>query len=365
MSGLLHGAYGPAEAWPLRECGAAEARPLRECGALPVALVLAALLYASLAHAIGSIGATADKQQITVGEPLQYTVTLIAPPGAQVALPGAEAPFKLFEVRDYKPTQTALADGSTQFVLQYTLVCFDVGTQGIKDFTVPVTPAGGKAEKYLAPPLDIKVASVLPAKGQTQPKPSYGPLQLRAWWAEWVLPGLLALVVLAVVAVLVWWLRRRRQGVGAVEAAEEILPPDEAALRSLERLAGEELIARGEFLVFYQRLDETLRAWLQARFDIPALERTSLGISYFLRVRREADPWRGSLLELLRAGDRVKYAKLLPTDETAAAHLEQAREVIAAARPVAPEPEAAAAGASEELPTISAPPPPPRQGGGA
>jgi hypothetical protein len=304
--------------------------------AIPLVLTVVCVLFTtSCAFAVGSINAVVDKPQITVGEPLTYTVTLIIPQGATAQLPGEKAKFTLFEVRDYKPTTTTLPDGSQQIVLQYTLVCFDVGTQGLKDFKVPVTAPGAQPETYLAPPLDIKVASVLPAKGQAEPKGFYGPLMLKAWWADWLLPAAVALVIFVLVALVIWLLRRRKARV-AEEAADEILAPDEAALKALARLGQEDLVATGQFLAFYQRLDETLRAWLQARFDLPALERTTLGITYLLRVRRDTDEWRSTYLDVLKAGDRVKYAKLLPSDVDAREHLDQARQVIVAARP--PEP---------------------------
>lgn len=295
------------------------------------------LLLASAACAAGSINATVDKPQVTVGEPLVYTVTLILPQGATPQLPGEKADFKLFEVRDYKPTQTTLPDGSQQYVLQYTLVCFDVGTQGLKDFKVVVTTPGAQPETYLAPPLDIKVASVLPEKGDAQPKGSYGPIMLKSWWADWLVPAAVALVLFALAALVIWLLRRRKQHVDEV-AAETILEPDDAALRALDRLEQGDLLAQGEFVAFYQRLDETLRAWLQARFDVPAMERTRLGISYLLRVRRDTDEWRTAYLELLKAGDRVKYAKVLPGEAEAYEHLAEARRVIGLARPPEPEP---------------------------
>ncbi|MHB8996210.1 MAG: hypothetical protein ACYC63_13270 [Armatimonadota bacterium] len=300
-----------------------------------LSITILMFFIASSALAVGSINAAIDKPQITVGEPLTYTVTLIIPQGATAKLPAEKAKFKLFEVRDYKPTQTTLPDSSQQIVLQYTLVCFDVGTRGIKDFKVPVTVPGAQPETYLAPPLDIKVASVLPANGKAEPKGFYGPIKMPAWWADWLVPAAIALAIFALAAGVIWFLRRRKKQV-AEEAPEIILAPDQAALGALDRLQKDDLVANGQFLIFYQRLDETLRAWLQARFDLPALERTRLGITYLLRVRRESDPWRTQYLELLKAGDRVKYANLLPSDDEARAHLDRAREVIALARPAEP-----------------------------
>ena len=63
---------------------------------------------ATSAFAVGSINATVDKPQITVGEPLTYTVTLVIPQGAAAQLPAEKAKFTLFEVRDYKPAATTL-----------------------------------------------------------------------------------------------------------------------------------------------------------------------------------------------------------------------------------------------------------------
>ncbi|MEN6403504.1 MAG: hypothetical protein ABFD94_16305 [Armatimonadia bacterium] len=295
-------------------------------GSVPIFLAL--LLLTSHAFAAATINSAIDKPQVTVGEPFTYTVTLVLPRGATPKLPGETAKFKLLEVRDYKPQQAPQADGSVQHTLQYTLVSFDTGTQGVKDFKVPVRMADGTSETWLAPPVEIKVASVLPPQGKVEPKGFYGPITLKAWWADWLLPVLIALAILAVAALIIWRLRKRRPAATVAAAPEVILAPDQAALRALERLREDDPVAAGDFLGFYLRLDETLRAWLQARFDVPAMERTTMGIMYLLRVRRDTDEWRTEYLDLLKAANRVKYAKLLPTDGEAHDHLDQAQAVI-------------------------------------
>lgn len=326
----------------------------------PVAVLLALLLLASHAFAAATINSAIDKPQVTVGEPFTYTVTLVLPPGASARLPGETAKFKLLEVRDYKPQQVPQTDGSVQHTLQYTLVSFDTGTQGVKDFRVPVRMADGTTETWLAPPVEIKVASVLPPQGKVEPKGFYGPIMLKAWWADWVLPVLIVLAILAVVALVIWLLRKRRPADAVAAAAPEvILAPDQAALRALERLREDDPIAAGDFLGFYLRLDETLRAWLQARFDLPAMERTTMGIMYLLRVRRDTDEWRTEYLDLLKAANRVKYAKLLPTDGEARDHLDQAQAVVEQAIAIA----APAPPAEASPDTPPRPPSPPRGAG--
>jgi len=313
--------------------------------------LLLLLISAHLAYAAGSIEATLDKQKVTVGEPFTYTVNMLVPKGAQPDLPGDKAKFKGLEVRNYQPQQVPQPDGSLQIVLRYTLVCFDTGLAGIKDFRVPVKMPNGDNEKWLAPPCEITIASVLPEKGQVEPKGFVGPIMLASSWTQWLWAGLIALLIAgAVVAAIILW-RRYRKAKPAV-AVERLLAPDEAALTALKRLREDDLVATGSFLAFYQRLDEILRAWLQARFSIPALERTTLGTMYFLRARRDADEWRTEYVELLRAADRVKFANLPPTDDEANEHVEQAAQVISTAARPEPEPEPEAAV-----------PPPPHAGG--
>ena len=303
-----------------------------------VGLLIAAssLLCAAAALAGGAINATVDKPKVTVGDPFVYTVTLTIPRDAQADLPGDKAKFARLEVRDYQPTQQALPDGTQQIVLKYTLVSFDVGVAEMKDFRVKVTGSDKKVDTYLAPPLEVEVASVLPKQGQVEPKGFYGPVMLKSPWSEWLLAGLIALAILAAAGLVVWLLLRRRAR-KAEEEVVEVLAPDAAALRALRRLEQDKAAAAGDWLSFYCRLGEIMRAWLEARFGIPALVRTTTGIMYYLRVRRDSDEWRKQYLEILAACDGVKFAKAEPTDAQAYTNLQTAEAVIDKAR--APEPE--------------------------
>lgn len=292
--------------------------------------LLLVLLLPHLALAAGTIEATVDKQKVTVGEPFVYTVNVLLPQGAQADLPSDKAKFKGLEIRNYQPAQTPQADGSQQLVLRYTLVCFDTGLAGVKDFRIPVKMPNGATEKWLAPPVEVTIASVLPEKGEVQPKGFIGPMMLPSSWTQWLWAGLIALLIIAAVVGAIIFFRRRKRTRPTIEL-EKILSPDEAAVAALHRLREDDLVATGDFLVFYQRFDEILRAWLQARFDVPALERTTRGIMFLLRVRRGTDDWRKDYLQLLYTGDRVKFANLPPTDAEAYDHLEQAERVIAAA----------------------------------
>lgn len=288
----------------------------------------AGVFCVSSLNAAGAIEASLDKAKVTVGEPFVYTINLLLPRGAEANLPGEKASFKGLEIRNYQPQYIPQPDGSQQLVLRYTLVSFDVGRAGIKDFRISVRRPDGTIEKWLAPPVEITIASVLPEKGAAQPKGFVGPIMLSTSWQDWLWAALIALLIATALIGFLMGRRRRAAQQTLQKLTESLLSPDEAALQALQRLEQEELLAEADFQSFYLRLAEILRAWLQARFDVPALERTTRGLMYLLRVRREMDIWRKDVIDLLRTADGVKFAKLLPTPEEAQKQLLKAREII-------------------------------------
>jgi hypothetical protein len=80
-----------------------------------------------------------------------------------------------------------------------------------------------------------------------------------------------ALVVLAAI-VLAWWFWRRRQKPAGATPATPPLPPDQEALQRLSLLAADRAIDRK---LYYFRLSEILRLYVERRFDFPAAEMTT------------------------------------------------------------------------------------------
>lgn len=300
-------------------------------------LVLGAVLAAGPGWCVGGIQAVADKSEVTVGDPFTYTVTLTVPEGAKPTLPGAKAKFGKLEVRDYQLTEAPPAAGTRTLTLKYTLVAFDVGAADLNSFRIPVQPAKGKPELYLAPPVTVTVKSVLPQKGKIEPKGYYGPITLKAPWVEWAYAAAIALLIAGAVATIIWFLKRRKAE--AIVPVEQLLGPEETAILALDRLRQDKVIARGDMVGFYVRLDEILRAWLAARLELPAMHRTTTGIMYLLRVRRDTDIWRPEFLDLLKFADSVKFAAVVPDDATAYDHVDRAQALIKeAAHLLAPPP---------------------------
>jgi hypothetical protein len=151
---------------------------------------------------------------------------------------------------------------------------------------------------------------------------------------NYLLWGAIALIVLVAIAVLVWWIRRKRRSV--VETPAIVLPPEVIALAELERIAALDLPARGDYKQHYTLVVDTVRRYLEARYGVEAMDRTTYELMNDLGYRRVSV---GDLEPLLNESDLVKFAKYVPTPEIATHAVNRAREIVVHTTPVAPAPD--------------------------
>jgi hypothetical protein len=142
-------------------------------------------------------------------------------------------------------------------------------------------------------------------------------------WPRWPL-GVGAAAVLAALAAAIWRLSLRRQ------PAPGALPPGEWALQELDRLEAQDLPSRGEINLYHTLLSDTVRHYLELRFQLPASHQTT---AEFLEAVGGSDQLAASQRELLREFfercDLAKFAGAAPSPEECAAAAEQARAFVA------------------------------------
>jgi uncharacterized protein YjiS (DUF1127 family) len=187
-----------------------------------------------------------------------------------------------------------------------------------------VAPAGDTLRAW-SDPVDLAI-HYLSAESQDL-RPLKAQWTMAPNWLMWILIGVAAL---ALAAAVVWWIRRRRARRGLVEIPEVRLPPDFVALTELERIEGMGLPARGEFKEFYTRVTDTVRRYLEARFGVEALERTTDELLGDLARYGHAIE---GLDALLNEADLVKFAKFKPEVTQADDALRRARHVVVSTTP--------------------------------
>ncbi|MCG8470053.1 MAG: hypothetical protein MJB57_17900, partial [Gemmatimonadetes bacterium] len=113
-------------------------------------------------------------------------------------------------------------------------------------------------------------------------------------------------------------------------------PAHEIALEALERLEASPLLERGDIKRYHIEVSQIVRAYLEGRYRIWALEMVTPDVVAGLRdVGIEAST-RDGFQSFLEACDLVKFAKRRPSERDCRTLLETARELVHATKFVPP-----------------------------
>jgi hypothetical protein len=131
---------------------------------------------------------------------------------------------------------------------------------------------------------------------------------------------------------------RHRKRRPVVEAPKPELPPDYVALKALAEIESMHLLEDGQLKRYYTLVVDVVRHYLERRYGVDTMDRTTDEILYELTERRLQV---GDLEPLLREADLVKFAKFKPEILVGKRALQRAREIVVQ---TTPRPVAAAAG---------------------
>jgi hypothetical protein len=141
-----------------------------------------------------------------------------------------------------------------------------------------------------------------------------------SWLQDWrfsLLLGILGLVLGA------WLLRRRRP------RSEPPLPPDQYALRELDRIEETLLPPRGEPEVYHTQLSHVLRRYLTERFGLYALQQTTAEfLEAVPRIAQLSVQQQAMLRDFFERCDLAKFARAGAPPEECRRTTELARELV-------------------------------------
>ena len=284
-------------------------------------ILIAVLLFAAVpfqfrAGAQEILSATVSRDTILIGDQVEWKSQIRMPRGMSLKIdsmsgyvvPGVEliGGFKIDTVqkkRDFSMVETKAL-----------ITSFDSGSYVLPPLVVYFYKDGVAADTMRLPevPLEVTTVPVDTASYQLydiRPQFRY-PVTFRE-----VLPWiLLALAVAAIIAVAVIFILRRRKNGFVLGRPDPKDPPHIVALRSLDRIRGERLWQTGKEKQYYTEITDTLRVYIEQRFGIKTIERTSNEILADLSVKDVAPSDFESLKELFGTADLVKFAKYSATE---------------------------------------------------
>ena len=297
-----------------------------------VALVLLLGIVASRLYAEDSkvaIESSVDRSKITIGDLIKYTVTVTRDEDVMVQLPGLAKNLGGFEIRDYQVHEPQKHDGKLIDKVEYLISTFDTGEFEIPPLTIFYTIPGDTTRQALCTePIKIVVESVKPSEaGDIKDiKPQ---VEVPRNWRRIVFLASAGLLVVLLIVAVSYYIKKRRAGESLFPAKIEIpRPPHEIAYEELEQLKNSDLLENGEIKLYYIRVSEIVRRYIEGRYQIVAIEMTTAELMENIR-QADIDAELIQLLEeFLDLCDLVKFAKYVPTGEEDVAILQQAYTIV-------------------------------------
>lgn len=257
--------------------------------------------------------AEVDTNYMMIGDQIRFRMRVLAEPGTRVVFPELrDTLVRGVEIvagpeRDSSRTE----DGRMMREESYVVTSFDTGVYVLPPMPIEVVREGFNNVLRTDPVrLIVNTYVVDLQKGYNDiVTPKAAP-----WTFAEILPYVLwTLLGLAVVALAVWLVRKRKRHEPIFATVKPAVPPYELAIRALDELKREKLWQSGKTKEYYTRLTDAIRSYLDGELGIPAMEQTSLETLRDLEgnenVSREQ---REKLAMMLETADFVKFAKAEP-----------------------------------------------------
>jgi len=257
-----------------------------------------------------SIVVVPQKQKIYTGEKINVDVFIASQPGVKAVGPVITQPFGDWVVVAQVPGvfKQNKSTGAWERKDKLTLMTFLDGKVEIPALNARVQVPNSGSMECRSVALTVEVEPKVNKKGELEAsvKDIKKPIWMISIW-QIVLAVLIALVLLA----LITWYSRKSGILNLGSKQEPIRPPEEIARKKLKALKNSNYLESGNFKEYYIELTNIIRQYLEGRYFISALDRTTSELMRELKRildRKDAADFR----DLLERSDVIKFAKGSP-----------------------------------------------------
>lgn len=257
-----------------------------------------------------SVEARIDSIEMFVGQQVHVTLTAVAKENAKVEFPQFQ-PLQMItpgvEVLGSQSLDDRGQDnGYVEKAMVYTLTSFDDTLYYLPPMTVKIDGKPYKSKSLALKVLTVEV-DTLHADQFFGPKDVQdNPFQ----WSDWSLPFWLSVVLLVLMALCCYlWLRLRdnKPIIAHIRIVKRLLP-HQKAMKEIEQIKADKMVASENSKEYYTKLTDTLRKYIEERYGFSAMEMTSSEIIERLTATQDQKAL-DELRQLFTTADLVKFAK--------------------------------------------------------
>jgi len=263
-----------------------------------------------------------EKDSIQIGEHLSYSVVLNSPnPIHSFVVDKQGVENSGLEILG-EAGDSAFQNEQHFYVQNFLLTVFDSGKYIIPELEILVNTNNSLDTLYTN---ELVLIVYSPEVDTTQEIMDIkGPVKTPFKFAEilpyipWIGGGL---VIIAAILILLWYLKRQKK----TEDEIKKIPAHIKALNKLDSIKETKLWQKGKVKDYYVELSDTIRTYIEDRYEIPAMESVTWEILESFKKYSYDDDFQIEILEnLLSLSDLVKFAKENPDPSENETHLNQA-----------------------------------------
>ncbi|MDR3181195.1 MAG: hypothetical protein LBT61_04620 [Prevotellaceae bacterium] len=274
--------------------------------------------------------ASFDRDSIMIGEQVQWTLKATIDRSVEAFFPVIDSitdgRIELLKNEGLDTLQTSSSNITVQHT--YVITSFDEGIYTLPEIPLLLRHRDGKLDTAYFERLSLLVKTVPIDTTTFEPYDIKMPITYPITFMEvlpWALSGL---AVLALIAFVVYIIIRRRQHKPIFFKPKPKEPPHIIALRELNKIKADKLWQNNKVKLYYTRVTDVLRMYMEERYNMQAMEQTSEEILQALKAMQLPDELMDKLHELLSVSDLVKFAKYQPITDDNEKALVTAQEFV-------------------------------------
>lgn len=258
--------------------------------------------------------AALDRDSIMIGEQAHWILKATVDKSLAMAFPKIDSiNGGLVEILYAKADTLQETKNSITIEATWTITSFDAAIYPLPAIPFLVQHANGKIDTlYSEQQLELKVKTVAVDTTSFEAFDIKTPITYPITLGEvlpWAGGGLL---LLALIAFIIYYIRNRKKNQPLFFKPKPQDPPYVTALRELEKIKGEKLWQNNKVKIYYTRISDVLRTYLEEQHGIQAMEQTSEEILLSMQTLDISSELMDKLKELFNVSDLVKFAKYQP-----------------------------------------------------
>jgi hypothetical protein len=271
------------------------------------------LLYTFGSHGqMIRVSSKIDSSEAFIGSWINYSLIVKHKNNISIQLPNVLDSFKHFEIIDIPLSDTIKENDWITLTYNLVISAYDSGNYRIAPIPVAYQKQGDTLYSFAYSDSHNIRYNLAEVDTSQNWKPLKDIEKIPIIFKE-IMPFLLAFIIILATGILIYyWLRKRKKKGFFEEKPKIAIAPHILAIKKLRKLEDQKLWQKGAIKEYHIRISEIIREYIEGRFEIGALEYTTLEIMKELRKHSEDHELLDTLEKSLQLSDFVKFAKAEP-----------------------------------------------------